>query len=155
MEYFIISILTFLGAILLVAEVALIPGFGVIGILGSASMIASVVYSFYAIGALAGFLTLLIVVAICIVLIMWAIYGKTLDRMSLKKNIDSTVQNPQTATLKVGDRGVSVTRLALIGEVDFDGNIVEVTSSSGLLDENTSVVISRISGGVIYVKKAS
>lgn len=153
MEYLIISLLIFLGAILLVAEVALIPGFGITGILGIASMIAAVAYSFVTINSLAGFISLIIVVLICVVLILWAIYGNTLDKMSLKKNIDSTVMNPESEKLKVGDCGVCITRLALVGEVDFNGRIVEATSSSGLLNENTQVVVVRISGGVIYVKE--
>lgn len=153
MELLVVSLLILMGALLLVAEVALIPGFGISGILGVLSMIAAVAYSFLVFNSLAGAITLLIVIMVCVALILWAIYGNTLDRMSLKKNIDSAVQNPEAAGLAVGDCGVSLTRLALVGEADFNGRMVEVTSCDGLIDEKNNVKIVRISGGVVFVKK--
>ena len=43
-------------------------------------------------------------------------------------------------------------RLALVGEVDFAGKIVEVSSASGFVEENTRVQVTRIAGGTIFVK---
>lgn len=155
MEYFILMLLVLLGTILLVCEVAFIPGVGITGILGVGSFVGAVSYAFIANGPLAGWITLIIVVLISVGLILWAIYGKTLDRMSLKKNINSTVKNPESATLTVGCEGVTITRLALIGEVDFDGRIVEVKSSDGLIDEGVNVYIARVASDMIYVKKVN
>lgn len=152
MELFVIVLLIALGTILLVAEIALIPGFGVSGIAGIAAMIGSAVYAFMQMGEIAGWITIAIVILVSIALILWAIYGKSLDNVALKENISSTVADADASGINVGDRGVSVTRLALIGEAKFDDNIVEVTSADGFIDEKCEIVVTRINAGVIYVE---
>lgn len=37
--------------------------------------------------------------------------------------------------LKPGDKGISVTRLTLIGNADFNGHIIEVQSADGFINE--------------------
>ena len=154
MELFVIGLLVVLGSVLLVAEIALIPGLGLTGILGVGAMLASVVYAFMTIGDIAGWITILIVITISVALILWAIYGKSLDNVALKKNIDSTVADESPVDIKIGDRGYATTRLALIGEAQFGDSIVEVTSSDGFIDEKEEIVVKRITAGVIYVAKA-
>ena len=153
MELFVIGLLVVLGSVLLVAEIALIPGFGVTGMIGVGAMLASVAYAFVKIGDIAGWVTILIVIAISVALILWAIYGKSLDNVALKKNIDSTVADEASSDIKIGDRGCAVTRLALIGEAQFGDSIVEVTSCDGFIDEKEEIVVKRISAGVIHVAK--
>lgn len=152
MELFVIVLLIALGTILLVAEIALIPSFGVSGIAGIAAMIGSAVYAFMQMGEIAGWITIAIVILVSIALILWAIYGKSLDNVALKENISSTVADADASCINVGDKGVSVTRLALIGEAKFGDNIVEVTSADGFIDEKCEIVVTRINAGVIYVE---
>lgn len=154
MNIVIIAILVLVGVLLLALEVALIPGIGVTGVLGAISMIGAVAYAFNYL-PMAGWLTLLVVVLAIVLLILWAIYGKSIDKMALKKNIDSTVQNPDSVALAVGDEGVTVARLALVGDADFGGRLVEVTSASGFIEENTPVCVTRIAGNTIFVKSKS
>lgn len=152
MEIVVVSVLVLLGILLLIAEVAFIPGVGVTGVLGVLSMLCAVAYAF-SIQPLVGWLVLAVVALSVVVLIIWAVYGKSIDKMALKKSIDSSVQNPESSALAVGDEGVAVTRLALVGEADFDGRLVEVTSADGLIDEGARVFVCRVSGGVVFVKR--
>lgn len=153
MEIAITIILVLLATVLLTVEVALIPGFGVAGVLGVLSMLASVFYAFFVVGNVAGWITIIVSGLICVSLFLWALYGKSLDRLALKKNIDSNVKGDELDKIKVGDRGVAKTRLALIGEANINGEVVEVKSEMGFIDENEEVVVIRISGGTIYVEK--
>ena len=153
MEIAITIILVLLATVLLTVEVALIPGFGVAGILGVLSMLASVFYAFFVVGNVAGWITIIVSGLICVSLFLWALYGKSLDRLALKKNIDSNVKGDELDKIKVGDRGVAKTRLALIGEANINGEVVEVKSEMGFINENEEVVVIRISGGTIYVEK--
>ena len=73
MEYVITALIVLVATLLLVVEVMLIPGFGFTGILGVAAMIGAVAYSFFVIGSLAGWLTLLVTIAICVALFVWAL----------------------------------------------------------------------------------
>lgn len=61
--------------------------------------------------------------------------SKTLDKLALKKDITSKVDRSAANKVKVGDTGITTTRLAQIGYADIDGNIIEVKSMDGLLDE--------------------
>lgn len=153
MEIAITVILVLLATVLLTVEVALIPGFGVAGVLGILSMLASVFYAFFVVGNVAGWITIIVSGLICVSLFLWALYGKSLDRLALKKNIDSNVKGDELDKIKVGDRGITKTRLALIGEANINGEIVEVKSEMGFINENEDIVVIRISGGTIYVEK--
>ena len=153
MEIAITVILVLLATVLLTVEVALIPGFGVAGVLGILSMLASVFYAFFVVGNVAGWITIIVSGLICLSLFLWALYGKSLDRLALKKNIDSNVKGDELDKIKVGDRGITKTRLALIGEANINGEIVEVKSEMGFINENEDIVVIRISGGTIYVEK--
>lgn len=154
MELFFLSMMILLGMVLLVVEVALIPGLGLTGIAGGAFMIAAIVYAFMGVSALAGWITLVVSILLCVLLIVWAVYGKSLDKVALKEKIESSVADPNIATLSVGMRGVAVTRLASIGNAEFDGKVVEVAVRNGNFvdtDENVEIVL--IQDGTVYVKK--
>ena len=153
MDLVLTAVFVLLGVLLLVVEVALIPGFGVVGIMGILSFITSVVYAFNVLGVLAGWVTLAIVVLSVVLLIMWAAYGSSLKRLALKENINSTVKDPVAGTLTIGTEGVALTRLALVGEADFGGSQLEVISAEGLIDEGTQVRVSRITESAIFVKR--
>ena len=152
MEYVITASLVLFATILLLVEIMLIPGIGFTGILGIMSMIGAVAYSFYFIGSIAGWITLGVACVICVAFFLWALYGKSLDRVALKKNIDSTVKEDEISKFSVGDKGVARTRLALIGEAEINGLIVEVKSESGFVDEGESVEVVRLSGDTVFVK---
>ena len=155
MDITITVILMLLAILLLVVEVALIPGFGFAGVLGVLMLVASVFYAFFALGYVAGWVAVVTAVIVCVSLFLWALYGKSLDRLALKKRIDSSVKAGDVKKLKVGDRGVAKTRLALIGEAYFGGEIIEVKSELGFIDENEEIEIVRISGDAVFVEKVN
>ena len=152
MELLITAILIALGTLLFIVEVLFIPGISIAAILGTCSMFASVIYAFTYICSIAGWVTLLINIVIVVALVMWAIYGKTLDKVALKKNIKSTTADKEAEGIKVGDCGTTVTRLTLIGEARFGNSIIEVTACDGFIDEKAEVVVEHISANTIYVK---
>lgn len=152
MEYVITSLIVLLATVLLVVEILFIPGIGIAGIMGSLLMVASVFYAFFLISNVAGWVTLLVVSIICISLFLWALYGNSLDKVALKKNIDSTVSDVDIKSFAVGDKGIARTRLALIGEAEINGNIVEVKSEGAFINEGTEIEIVRIAGNSLFVK---
>lgn len=153
MDILITSLLVLFATVMLILEVAFLPGFGFTGIIGMLSMIGAVFYAFILLGNAAGWIVLLVAVLICIALFLWALYGKSLDKMALKKNIESTVNEQDMSRFAVGDRGVTRTRLALIGEALINGQIVEVKSEGGFIDERQEIEIIRISGDSLFVAK--
>ena len=145
--------LVVLATVLMLVEVVFIPGFGITGFAGALAMIGSVFYAFFEVSNLAGWVTLVVVGMICIALFMWALYGKSLDKVALKKKIDSKVDVVDVKRFSVGDRGVAKTRLALIGEAIINGETVEVKSEMGFINEGEKVEIIRVAIDSIYVRK--
>ncbi len=155
MDILITVLLGVFATVMLVVEVVFIPGFGFTGLMGMLSMIGSVLYAFMFLGSAAGWITLLVSVLVCISLFLWALYGNSLDKMALKKNIKSKVNELDMAQFAVGDRGVTRTRLALIGEALIKGQVVEVKSESGFINEREEIEIIRISGDSLFVAKVN
>ncbi len=149
----IVVLLVVLATVLMLVEVVFIPGFGITGFAGALAMIGSVFYAFFEVSNLAGWVTLVVVGMICIALFMWALYGKSLDKVALKKKIDSKVDVVDVKRFSVGDRGVAKTRLALIGEAIINGETVEVKSEMGFINEGEKVEIIRVAIDSIYVRK--
>ncbi len=153
MDILVTVLLAIFATVLLVVEVVFIPGFGFTGFAGLVAMAGSIFYAFAQIGNAAGWITILVMGMVCISLFLWALYGNSLDKVALNKNIDSTVRDNDVSTLRVGQRGVAKTRLALIGEALFDGRVFEVKSESGFIDEDDEIEIIRISGDTLFVAK--
>ncbi len=152
MEYLIIIGLILLGIVLFLLEVFLIPGISIAGFVALCTMAYACVYAFTELGTTAGYLTLVTVVIVGAVALYMVVRSRTLDRISLKKEIKSSVDNQAERSIRVGDEGNTVTRLALIGWADFGNQTVEVKSIDGFIDEDTPIVVIRIEEGTILVK---
>lgn len=153
MDILIIALLIIAGILLFMVEIFIIPGISIAGISAAICLLYANYYAFANIGSTAGFITLVVSSVGCIVVLIWFMRSKTLDKLALKKNINSKVENKAAREVKVGDTGISITRLALIGNAEINGNIIEVKSMDGLLNEKTPIVVERIDEGVIIVKK--
>jgi membrane-bound ClpP family serine protease len=54
--------------------------------------------------------------------------------------------------VKVGDKGVSITRLAPVGIAMINDERVEVFTSTSYVDPNTNLVVEQVEGNKIRVK---
>lgn len=149
----IITLLIIAGAILFLVELFVIPGISIAGILAGGCIVYANYYAFTHLGLTGGFVTLAVSAVTCIGSLVWFMRSKTLDRLSLKTDIKSTVDRTAERHVKVGDTGITRTRLALVGQAEIAGNLVEVTSADGFLDEKTPVVVSRIVNGTVFVQR--
>ena len=153
MDILIIAVLIIAAVILFLVELFVIPGISLAGISALVCIIYANFYAFANLGMAAGFITLGISTVACIGSLVWFMRSKMLDKLALKKDIDSTIDRSAEKKIKVGDTGISTTRLAQIGYTDIDGNIVEVKSMDGFLNEKTPIIVSRITDGTIMVEK--
>lgn len=154
MDIILISTLFVLCVFFMALEIFIIPGTSLAGIISAACLIGANVLVFDSYGLSAGIIVLAASLIVCLVAGIWMLRSKALDRISLKRTIDSTAATEEQLSVKVGDRGIALTRLALIGNADFDGKIVQVQSADGFLDEKTPVVITRVIDGQVWVKRA-
>ncbi len=153
MDILIITVLIIGAVILFLVELFVIPGISIAGFLAGGCIIFANYYAFAYMGTTAGVITLFISALACIGSLVWFMRSKTLDKIALKKNITSKVDRSAEEKVKVGDIGVTTTRLALIGYAEINGDIVEVKSSDGFMNEKTPIIVDRITDGVIMVEK--
>lgn len=146
---FIITLIL-VGLVLIFAEILLVPGVGVAGILGLLSMGGSCFYAFYEFGNVTGYIVTAVNVVLIVALSIWVLRAKTWKRMSLETSIDSKAV--ETSVLAVGDRGKTLTRLAPMGSARFGDFVVEVKAVEGMLDPNIEVEVVLIEDNRIYVK---
>ncbi len=146
---FIITLIL-LGLLLMFAEIMLIPGVGVAGVLGLLSLGGSCYYAFAEMGNTAGAVVTTVNVVLLVLMLVYMLRAKTWRRMSLDTNIDSkAVDNVAVA---VGDKGKTVTRIAPMGSARFGNYIVEVKALEGMLAPETAVEVVLIEDNKIYVK---
>lgn len=153
MDILIITILIIAAVILFLVELFVIPGISIAGFLTGGCVIFANYYAFAYMGTTAGIITLIVSAIACIGSLILFMRSKTLDKIALKKNITSKVDRSAEAKVKIGDTGITTTRLALIGYAEINGDIVEVKSTAGLMDEKTPVIVNRITDGTILVEK--
>ncbi|MDY3790082.1 NfeD family protein [Bacteroides fluxus] len=153
MDILIITMLIIAAVILFLVELFVIPGISIAGFLAGGCVIFANYYAFSYMGTTAGIITLIISAIACIGSLILFMRSKTLDKIALKKNITSKVDRSAEAKVKIGDTGITTTRLALIGYAEINGDIVEVKSTDGLMDEKTPIIVNRITDGTILVEK--
>ena len=151
---FIITLIL-VGLVLMFAEILIIPGVGVAGILGLLSLGGSCFYAFYEFGNTVGAIVTGVNVLLLVALAVWRLRAKTWKRMSLETNIDSKAVSDNSSVLAVGDRGRTLTRIAPMGSARFGDFVIEVKAVEGMLDPNIDVEVVLIEDNKIYVKPLS
>lgn len=143
--------LILVGLVLILAEILLIPGVGVAGVLGLLSMGGSCYYAFYEFGSLTGGIVTGVNALLIVLTLIYVLRAKTWKRMSLNTNIDSRAVEDEASYISVGDTGSAITRLAPMGTVRFGDRTVEVKALEGIIDPGSKVSVVMIEDRKIYV----
>lgn len=142
--------LIIVGLLLIFAEILLIPGIGVAGVLGLLALVGSCAYAFLEMSSLAGIIVTAVNVALLVLLTIYVLRAKTWKRISLETNIDAKVASE--IVIVVGDQGKTLTRLAPMGQALLGGESIEVKSLEGMIDPDVDIVVVMVEDNKIYVK---
>ena len=118
MDVLIIIVLIIAAVILFLVELFVIPGISFAGIAALGCIIFANYYAFANLGTGAGFITLVVSGVACVGSLVGFMRSKTLDKLALKKDITSKIDNSAANKIKVGDMGITTTRLARTGSGD-------------------------------------
>ncbi|MEN6455560.1 MAG: NfeD family protein [Prolixibacteraceae bacterium] len=151
MTILIILFLIFLGVLLLLLEFAVIPGVTIAGIGGAVLLGASIYLAFNEYGLAAGFLTLAFVVFAVPVLFFRFFKGRTGKKMVLQTEIKGKVNESETETVRVGDEGITVGRLAPMGKVRINNKVYEGKSQGGFVDQQVKIRVVEVLNTQIIV----
>lgn len=142
--------LIIIGLLLLFAEILIIPGVGVAGILGLLALAGSSVYAFLEISSTAGIIVTAVIVALLVIMTIYVLRAKTWKRISLSASIDAKAADD--IVVAVGDEGKTLTRLAPMGQALLGEVSVEVKALEGMIDPNVDIVVVMVEENKIYVK---
>ena len=154
MSITLIIILILLGIVLFLIEFLLVPGITVAGIGGAILMISGVVLGYFYHGSTAGNLILLGTVGISVLTLYFVLKSRTWKKVMLDSKIDGKVNvlDRKSGQINVGDSGVAITRLNPIGKIKVNEEYYEAQAVNQLIDENTPILVTKISGNKIIVE---
>lgn len=152
MNVLIIIFLIILGIVLLLIEFTILPGITIAGVGGFMLFAYSIYLAFTSYGTLAGFLTLGFILVMSPLLIIWLFKGKSAKKMMLKTVLSGVANEINEEKVKIGDIGVTVGRLAPMGKIKVNDEVVEVKSTGTFIDPGEKVRIIHIEKSLITVE---
>ena len=141
MTILIILFLIFLGILLLLLEFAVIPGVTIAGIGGVLLLGASVYLAFDTYGVIAGIVTLAFVLIASPILVYRFFKGRVGGKMVLNSEITATVGEVDVQLIHPGDEGVTTGRLAPVGKVKINNQLIEAKAITGFIDQEVAVKV--------------
>ena len=148
-----VFLLILLGIFLFLIEFLLIPGVTVAGIGGLILVTAGIYVAFTEHGTDIGLITLGITIVASVIILAFSLRSRTWKNVMLNTNIDGKVnEGPVEGSIKPGDKGESITRLAPVGKVRVNNIVMEAKSISGYLDPHLKIEVVKISGSQLIVK---
>ena len=153
MDIAILILLLVVGILLLLLEIFLLPGISIAGIAGVIFIGGAIVYAYTVMGAFVGNLIAALSVVGLIAGIWIFIRSKTLEKMSLKADIDSKIEPLKDIIVNEGDEAVAVSRLAPMGKIKINGSVVEAKSLNDFIDEGEKVVVLKVQTTNVIVQR--
>lgn len=146
-----IVVLAILGLVMLFAEI-LMPGFGLFGILGSISLLGSLVLTYKLYGMVTFLIMLLVAVIVFFAMVVFAkksgLYNKVVlsDKQEAQDFDESVLQG------LLGQVGLTQSTLRPFGVAEFDGKMIDVCSQGDFIDRDVKVQVVQITGKTVTVK---
>ena len=146
----IVSVLV-IGLLLLFTEVAIVPGFGVAGILGVLALGAGAVAAWTELGPFWGVVTGVVSVVMAVVMLFWLPKSRAGRQMVLEHSFAEAVSQEDRSVL-IGRRGITVTPLRPIGRVRFGRDEVDVMTDGEYIDSDREVEVMTVEGARVVVR---
>ncbi len=152
MSWTIITILILIGLLFIVLEILVIPGQGVLGVIGLIVMTVGIWQTYKAYGSLTGHIVLASSLVLSVVALILSLRSKTWKKMMLNSEIDGKVNLVDPSKIKVGDMGKSISRLAPAGKALIHKEYYEVHTYGEFVDQNIKIEVVSIEQNKIFVK---
>lgn len=151
---FLIILLIFFGLLFLVAELVLLPGVSIGAILALLSYGGAIYISFKDFSPLVGGIVIAVILLLSLIVTVVSLRAKTWERFSLRQKItSSSMAEPKQEGVKIGDAGMTVSRLAPMGKVEIGGRIFEAKSQGDYVDPRQPIEVVGFENFNIVVKK--
>ena len=147
-----IALLILVGIALLVAEFFIFIGSAIAGIAGFILTATGVFLTYKSYGTATGNFVLLVSIILFLIAVYFSLRSKTWKKIALHSEIDGKVNTIDEHKIKVGDVGVTLSKIASMGKVKINDIIVEAKSTGVYIEENTKVEVIKINESDIIIK---
>lgn len=146
-------LLVLLGLLFLLVELVLLPGVSVGALLTLVCYGSALYLAFTNFGTTVGLIVLASILMLSIVAIIFSLRAKTWRRLSLNEEVTSSSMPSPEQSVKIGDTGRALSRLAPMGKVEFAGQIFEAKSLDSYIDARSMVEVVGFENFNVIVKK--
>lgn len=153
MSLTLIIILIIAGLLFVLLEVLVIPGTTVVGIAGFALIAFSVWEAYHVFGSPIGHYILSGTLVLTIFTIVYAFKSNTWNKIMLKTEISSKVNEIDETQIHPGDIGKAVSRISPSGKAVFNNEFYEVHTNGDFIDQETEIVVSQLIDNKVFVKR--
>lgn len=137
--------LIILGVLLIMAEVYLIPGLNVVGILGALLMLAAVVLAFLEAGMIGGVIAMVSSISLTGGSLWWLWKSGAWDRFVLSSSLRTDerllAREGEARSRYLGRQGVALTPLRPTGVAEIDGERIEVVTEGDFISAGSRVKV--------------
>jgi membrane-bound serine protease (ClpP class) len=158
-EWLLVLTLILLGYILLVIEILIIPGFGVIGISGAVSLILACYFAYTKLNFFLGIITS--VGSLILIILSWKLFLKTNAWKKLRLDIQQTKEggfHPFKGNLSdlINKEGTTFSTLRPIGICLIEGKRIDaISEGSVFIEKDKRVLVVKTEGNRVVVKALS
>ncbi|MBN1651002.1 MAG: hypothetical protein JW857_06725 [Bacteroidales bacterium] len=151
MPWIVIVVLIALGILFLLLELLVIPGTTFVGIIGLIALALGVYQTFIIYGTGWGIFALLLTILVGISLLILSLRSKTWKKAMLATSINSKIDQVKEK-YKIGDEGISVSRLTPMGKARFGDEFIEVSTFGDFVDPGKKIRIVEIKNNKVLVE---
>ncbi|MBQ1221450.1 MAG: serine protease [Alistipes sp.] len=148
-----IALLILFGVLFLVTELVLLPGVSVGALLSLVCYGAAIYLGFTQFGTTTGVVVIVVILILSLLATILSLRAKTWQRFSLKQEIRSSSMPTPSDELVVGDRGVTLSRLAPMGKVVINDRQYEAKTTGSYIDAQTPIEVIGFENFNVIVKK--
>jgi len=149
---FAIVLLILVGIALLVAEFFIFIGSAIAGIAGFILTAMGVFLAYKTYGTATGNFTLVVSIILFLIAVYFSLRSKTWKKIALHSEIEGKVNTIEGDKIKVGDIGITVSKVAPMGKVKVNDIVVEAKSTGIYIEENSEVEVVKVYESNILIK---
>jgi membrane-bound ClpP family serine protease len=140
------------GLLLIVAEIILVPGTTLVGLVGLVLTIIGVVLSFNYFGSETGWIVVAGTVVTSGVLFFFSFKANAWGKFALKTSSDGKLNEGEMNSFEPGQEGITVSALRPVGKAELSNKLVEVKTLGEYVDPGKRIRILKILSNQIIVE---
>lgn len=147
-----IVVLLIFGVFFLVAELVFLPGVTLGAILSLTSFGAAIYFALERFGFIGCIMTLFVALVLALIVTVISLRAKTWRRLALNDKVEGKSSHLPNQRVKIGDKGVTVSRLSPMGKVNINGEMYEAKSVDKYIDQQKEIEVLGFENFTIIVK---